>query len=75
MLGGMSMNNTPEKGKPTMKIPPKTKPSFYYQPTGPPDPMTVLSIVDRWGLGSATTHTGGRGGHTWQVHCEFIESF
>jgi len=19
--------------------------------------------------------TGGRGGHTWQVHCEFVESF
>jgi len=27
-----------------------------------------------WGM-RTITNTGGRGGHTWQVHCEFFESF
>ena len=54
MPGSMSISDTPEKGRSTMKIPPKIKPSFHYQPTGPPDPMTVSSMADRWGLGSAS---------------------
>ena len=27
------------------------------------------TLIGKW------TYTGGRGGHTWQVHCEFFESF
>ena len=27
------------------------------------------------GMTKIPGHTGGRGGHTWQVHCEFVESF
>jgi len=30
-----------------------------------------------WGVdeGVVSRDTGGRGGHTWQVHCEFFERF
>ena len=31
-------------------------------------PQTLLAVL-------SLAITGGRGGHTWQVHCEFVESF
>jgi hypothetical protein len=35
-----------------------------------PSPMSCDPLHDR-----SSSHTGGRGGLTWQAHCEFVESF
>jgi len=35
----------------------------------------VISLTKTCDSGSLLPDTGGRGGHTWQVHCEFVESF
>ena len=39
--------------------------------------FTIGTVVGRlhFKVNPAEPHTGSRGGHTWQVHCEFVESF
>jgi hypothetical protein len=37
--------------------------------------LLYLSLAQNYVVAPDRLHTGGRGGLTWQAHCEFVESF
>ena len=63
-------------GKATVKlwrIDPESSPPFIVLLFADQSARTSPTLTHH--QSACTDHTGGRGGHTWQVHCEFVESF